>query len=96
MQTANLYAAWIGIFLGIIVGVVIGLFFHNEGWMGGYSSWRRRMIRLGHVSFFGIALINFAYALSIAVFNVEIASSYSSYLFIAGAVTMPLICFLCA
>ena len=96
MHILNFYAAWIGILLGFIAGAFLGLFFHDEYWMGGYSSWRRRMARLGHISFFGIALINLLYALSIAVFNVQIASPYPSYFFIAGAITMPLICFLSA
>jgi len=96
MHILNFYAAWIGILLGFIAGAILGLFFHDESWMGGYSSWRRRMARLGHISFFGIALINLLYASSIAVFNVQIASPYPSYFFIAGAITMPLICFLSA
>ena len=96
MHILNFYAAWIGILFGFIAGAILGLFFHDESWMGGYSSWRRRMARLGHISFFGIALINLLYALSIAVFNVQIASPYPSYFFIAGAITMPLICFLSA
>ena len=96
MQLLNFYAAWTGILLGFFAGGVLGLFFHDDNWMGGYSSWRRRMARLGHISFFGIALINLTYALSIIVFNVQLATPYPSYLFIAGAITMPLICFLSA
>ena len=74
----------------------MGLFFHSDSWMGGYSSWQRRMARLGHISFFGIAFINLAYALSLTVFNITIETPYASFLFIAGAITMPLICFLSA
>lgn len=54
------------------------------------------MARLGHISFFGIALINLAYSLSITTFNVKIDTPYPSYLFVAGAITMPLVCFLSA
>ena len=96
MEILNFYAAWIGILLGFITGAILGLFFHDENWMGGYSSWRRRMARLGHISFFGIALINLIYSLSLTVFNVQITTPYPSYLFIAGAITMPLVCFLAA
>lgn len=96
MQIINFYAAWVGIFLGFVAGAVLGLFFHHDEWMGGYSSWRRRMARLGHISFFGIAFINLIYSLSITEFNIKISSPYPSYLFIAGAITMPLVCFLSA
>lgn len=96
MPLLNFYATWIGIFLGFIAGAILGLFFHKKDWMGGYSSWRRRMARLGHISFFGIALINITYSLSISVFNVNITTQYSSYLFVVGAITMPLVCFLSA
>jgi len=54
------------------------------------------MARLGHISFFGIALINLAYALSVTSFSLPITSPYPSYLFIGAAVTMPLVCFLAA
>ena len=96
MYMLNFYAAWIGILLGFVAGAVLGLFFHREDWLGGYHSWRRRMVRLGHISFFGIAFINLAYAVSVALFHVGPASPYASWLFVAGAITMPLICFLSA
>jgi hypothetical protein len=96
MQIINFHAAWIGIFLGFIAGAIMGLFFHSDDWMGGYSSWQRRMARLGHISFFGIAFINLAYALSLTVFTITTETPYASFLFIAGAITMPLICFLSA
>lgn len=96
MYILNFYAAWIGILLGFVTGAILGLFFYNEDWMGGYSSWRRRMARLGHISFFGLAIINLIYSISGPVFDVQVSSQYPSYLFIAGAVTMPLVCFLSA
>lgn len=60
----NIAAGWIGILLGIISGAVIGLFFHRDNFAGGYDSWTRRMMRLGHISFFGIGFINLAYGLT--------------------------------
>ena len=96
MQTVHLYAAWIGIFMGFLAGAGLGMFFHREGWLGGYSSWSRRMARLGHISFFGIAFINLAYGVSLAVSENISESPYASILFICGAITMPLVCFLSA
>src|SRR4051812_205671 len=49
----NIAAAWIGILCGVLGGAVVGLFFHRDEWLGGYGSWRRRLARLGHISFFG-------------------------------------------
>lgn len=86
----NLVAAWIGILLGCVAGAVQGLFFHREDWLGGYGSWPRRMIRLGHISFFGIAFINLAFGLTRA------AAEWPSRLLIAGAIGMPVICYLSA
>ena len=101
MAMANLYAAWVGIFLGFIAGAVQGLFFHNEDWLGGYGSWPRRMLRLGHISFFGIAFINLAFAATLSHLipdgsGVPHAVRLCSRLFILGAVTMPIICYLSA
>ena len=97
MEKINLYAAWIGIFLGTLAGAVQGTFFHEEKWLGGYGSWRRRMTRLGHISFFGIAFINLIFVFT--VFYLDIKGTIlilPSLLFIIGAITMPLICYLSA
>lgn len=82
---------------GAISGAIIGLFFHREEWMGGYSSFRRRMTRLGHISFWGLGLVNILFALSVkalepSAMSVRIASAA----FILGLITMPLCCFLTA
>lgn len=93
----NLLAGWIAMLAGAISGAIIGLFFHREEWMGGYSSFRRRMVRLGHISFWGLGLVNILFALSVkalelATMSVRIASAA----FILGLITMPLSCFLTA
>ncbi len=92
----NFYAAWIGIFLGLCAGAFEGLFFHSEEWRGGYSSWQRRMVRLGHISFFGIGFINLAYALSIDYLVISCPYRLPSILLVTGAVTMPTVCYLSA
>ena len=96
MIEINIYAAWIGMLLGGIMGAIQGLFFHQEEWLGGYGSWIRRMMRLGHISFFGIAFINIAFALTANVLGFEQDIYIPSILFIIGAVGMPLICYLSA
>ena len=92
----NLYAAWIGFLLGCVAGMVPGLFFYGEDWLGGYQSWRRRMIRLGHISLFGIGLLNLSLVLTARAFAIESGLGAPSVLLVVGAVTMPLVCYLSA
>ena len=96
MPIINLYAAWAGMLLGGMAGATLGLFFQNESWLGGYGSWSRRMLRLGHISFFGIGFINLAFALSADALSIEKALIVPSTLFLIGAVGMPLVCYLSA
>jgi len=96
VTTLNLYAAWVGVLLGIVVGAVQGLFFHRDGWLGGYASWRRRMVRLAHVSLFGLAFVNLAFWVTASSLELGGATVLPSWLFIFGAVTMPACCYLAA
>ena len=95
-MTINLYAAWIGFLLGALAGAISGLFFDRETWLGGYADWRRRMVRLGHISFFGIGLLNLGFFLTVETLAVQTAVRLPAYLMIVGAVTMPLVCYLSA
>jgi len=92
----NVIAAWIAFLLGAAAGLVIGVFFHEENWLGGYASWRRRMIRLGHIAFFGLGIINLSFALTARALGLESAIALPSLLLVIGAATMPLVCFLSA
>ena len=94
-EAVNLNAAWIGMLLGMLSGAVLGLFFHRDGWLGGYGSWTRRMLRLGHVSFFGLGLINLAFAFTVRSTEMT-APAAAGALLLVGTVTMPATCFLAA
>ena len=95
-MTINLYAAWIGFRLGALAGATSGLFFDRENWLGGYADWRRRMVRLGHVSFFGIGLLNLGFFLTVEAIGVQEGTRLPAILLIVGAVAMPLVCYLSA
>jgi len=95
-MTINLYAAWIGFLAGCLAGVAPGLFFHDKEWLGGYASWPRRMIRLAHIAFFGIGLLNLSFALTARALGMASGLKIPSALLIVGAVTMPAVCYLCA
>ena len=93
----NLIAAWAGILLGFLSGMVLGMFFHREGWLGGYGSLRRRMYRLGHISFFGLGAVNLLFWVTIKL-NPATGDliNLASGAFILGAITMPLCCVIMA
>jgi hypothetical protein len=95
--TINLFAGWISLLGGVLSGMGLGLFFHRDGWLGGYASFRRRLLRLGHIAFFGLGFLNLLFALSLARLPSEALSvTAASIGLAAGAVTMPLCCFLTA
>lgn len=92
----NLLVGWLGMGAGVLSGAAMGLFFHREEWLGGYGSFRRRMLRLGHIAFFGIGFLNIQFGLSFA------DGQWSGWM-LAGAwalaatnLLMPLNCFLSA
>jgi hypothetical protein len=89
----NLVIAWLWLLLGFVAGMVLGMFFHGENWLGGYGSFKRRMYRLGHISFFGLGAVNLLFCLTVQ--NFSLAGqlvSVASWAFIVGAITMPVCC----
>lgn len=82
---------------GVVSGAAMGLFFHDDAWMGGYGSFRRRMTRLGHISFFGLSFVNLMFAFSIRAVEIPLFEArLASRCFVVGLVTMPVCCFLTA
>ena len=101
MEKLNLIAGWIGILCGMLTGAIVGLRFHDENYLGGYQSWRRRLARLGHISFFGLAIINFAFFFTVEwLFSnggqANLVLNLASWLLVAGALAMPTVCYLSA
>lgn len=65
--------------------------------MGGYGSLRRRLVRLGHISFFGLGFLNLLFGLSLRAIPLPpMHAQVASLGFMAGAISMPLCCFLAA
>lgn len=96
MVQLNLYAGWFAILAGLLAGAGIGMFFHREDWLGGYGSWRRRLLRLAHISLVGTGLLNLAFAFSVKFLQMSACPRPASILFLIGAATMPLVCLLSA
>ncbi len=88
---------WVWILAGLLSGSVLGLRFQRENWLGGYASHPRRMIRLGHISFFGLGFLNILFALAGAKVSLGAeALGVASWMFVLGGVTMPVCCALMA
>ena len=97
MPELNLLGGWVSMLAGVLSGSAIGLSFHRENWLGGYSSLRRRMVRLGHIAFFGIGFLNILFGLtSNTVALPALNLSIASYGLLAANVAMPATCFLTA
>ncbi len=96
MERINLASGWIAILVGLVAGAGIGLFFHDDSWLGGYGSWRRRMVRLTHISLIGTGLLNLAFAFSVRALGMSPCPPVASGGFLIGAATMPVVCALSA
>lgn len=92
-----LVAGWWGMLGGVLSGAALGLFFHRDAWMGGYGSFRRRLMRLGHISFFGLGFLNLLFAATHHLAGLpEAWAAVAAGALIVGAVAMPACCFLSA
>ncbi len=91
---ANWVAGWTLVLAAFVSGAVLGLGWHREAFLGGYASFRRRVIRLGHVAFAALGLMNVVFSLSPLPAPGTAAARAASICFIAGGVLMPAVCFL--
>lgn len=93
----NLLLGWLWIAAGFIVGMLLGLQFHKPDWLDGYNSFKRRLYRLGHISFFGLSIINLLfYFTAIHLDWSGTLVDAASWGFLIGAIAMPICCFLTA
>ena len=89
----NLFLAWLWILLGFVSGMLLGLFFRGEQWLGGYGGFKRRMYRLGHISFFGLGAVNLLFWLTAqSLFPLAPLATVAAWALIVGAITMPICC----
>ncbi|MEA2709849.1 MAG: hypothetical protein QOF78_2450 [Phycisphaerales bacterium] len=93
-QPLNWTVGWGLVLLAFISGSLLGIGWHRDDFLGGYASFRRRVIRLGHVAFAALGLMNVVFSLSPLSAAGTTAARLASAFFIAGGVLMPLICFL--
>lgn len=63
MDNLNIAGGWCLISIGIFLGMVIMPVFLKDSLLGGYGSVKRRLIRLGHIAFVVLGIINILYGL---------------------------------
>ncbi len=93
-HTINWFGGWLLILIGFLSGSLLGLFFHREGFLGGYTSFRRRIIRLGHIALVALGGINVLYGISPWPTPDRWQSLAASICLLGGGVAMPAVCFL--
>jgi hypothetical protein len=97
MAAINEVFGWLWILIGFATGAMLGARFSDEHWLGGYASYRRRLVRLGHISFIGLGALNILFAHSIERARLDaVWMDIAAWSFIVGGVTMPLCCALTA
>ncbi|MEI6491512.1 MAG: hypothetical protein WCO94_03105 [Verrucomicrobiota bacterium] len=91
VHTLNFSAGWWLILASFATGAAIGLGFHREDFLGGYGSFRRRLVRLGHIALAALGGLNVLYGLAPVPVN-----AVPGWLLLAGGIAMPVVCFLSA
>jgi hypothetical protein len=92
----NFVAGWWLILAAFVSGALVGLGFHREEFLGGYGSFRRRLVRLGHIALAALGLLNVVYGFAPLPAGPGSLPGLAGILFLGGAISMPLVCFLSA
>jgi hypothetical protein len=90
----NWRAGWMLILSAFITGAIIGLFFHREEFWGGYTSFRRRIVRLGHIALAALGMMNVVFSYSPWPTESSWEGHAASLCFVIGGISMPAVCFL--
>jgi hypothetical protein len=90
IDNPNWLVGWLLVLAAFLSGAIIGLGFHSEDFLGGYNSFRRRLLRLGHIACAALGMLNLLYALG------HVNNPWASVGFILGGITMPVVCWLTA
>jgi hypothetical protein len=93
-HVVNWQVGWWLILLAFVTGAGIGLFFHREDFLGGYNSFRRRIVRLGHIALAALGMLNVIFSFSPWPVPETTAGTIASLGFVVGGIAMPTVCFL--
>lgn len=94
----NITFGWIWILVGIVIGAFMGMWSFNGPMLspvGDYSSLPRRMLRLSHIAFIALAMINILYGYGIDKIRVnDRLKNLGSKSMIYGSALMPVLLFI--
>jgi hypothetical protein len=90
----NWMIGWWLVLLAFATGAGLGLFFHRLDFLGGYTSFRRRIVRLGHIALAALGMLNVVFSYSAWPAPGTVSGRGASLGFIVGGVAMPAVCFL--
>ncbi len=91
---ANWYFGWSLIFSAFVIGAVLGLRFHHEDFLGGYTSFRRRIVRLGHIALAALGMMNAVYGIAPWPASGGWQATTAGVGLMIGGISMPAVCFL--
>jgi hypothetical protein len=77
-----------------VTGAGLGLAFHQEDFWGGYVSFRRRIVRLGHIALAALGMLNILFSYSPWPSNSSFEGGAASVGLVVGGISMPAVCFL--
>ena len=89
----NILFGWAWMCVGFISGMTLGLRAEGEKWLGGYASVTRRYLRLAHVAFIALSVINILYGKELGSVTLpNYFKNIGSALMIFGAAGVPIAC----
>ena len=89
----NIIFGWAWMCIGFVSGMTLGMWAEGEKWLGGYASITRRYLRLAHVAFIALSVINILYGKELGSPDIPAyVKSIGSPLMIFGAAGVPLAC----
>ena len=89
----NILFGWAWMCVGFLSGMILGLRAEGEQWLGGYASLTRRYLRLAHVAFVALSIINILYGKELGTIDLpNHFKNIGSALMIFGAAGVPLAC----
>lgn len=90
---ANEIVGWVAILVSLALGLYQGVKFQREDWLGGYTAFPRRMVRLAHVALAALGILNVQFAQSLPRLNLcPPLAAVDSAALIAAAALMPACC----